>query len=152
MMSVLPRKLAASWGNAYSNENKFMTLKTDNSHHYTRDSNATGTDAPRVDIRQTNETFQGSQAKTDASFVDKQPNGRGDNPTDTKRRPRRKTNPPPSEVRPQTTTLRPKTECCAYLYNLVHTKFLSSWTHVPYRAPYLKMNRVAFLHPFPPLC
>ena len=58
-----------------------------------------------MDNRQTEEPINGPQAETDTSLVAPLQNTRGDNSRDTKKRPRRKTNPPTTDLKPPTTTI-----------------------------------------------
>ena len=82
-----------------------MIRKTVIKYHFTKDSSATGSDAPQKDSRQTEEIIKGSQAGTDFPFLAQPQNKRSDNSPDTERRPRQKTQSPTTEVRPLTATL-----------------------------------------------
>ena len=57
--------------------------------------------------KQSEETVTGAQADTHASLEDKHPNDQDDKLTDTKKRPRGKTNLSTTEVQPLIPTLRP---------------------------------------------
>ena len=75
-----------------------MTRKSGKSYHFTQAPSATKRDASQVKNKQSHELVTGPQVGTDASLVEKHPNDRDDKPTDTKRRPRLKTNPSTTAV------------------------------------------------------
>ena len=87
-------------------KNYTMTRTIDNSYHFTKDSSATGPDAPQVDDRQTEEQIKGTQVESNLSLLAPPPNTGEDKSTDTKKKPRRKTSPPTTDVRPLTAAVR----------------------------------------------
>ena len=82
------------------------TRITGNNDHCTKDSSTTGHDAPHVVNRQTDEPVKGCQAATDASLVAPPQSMCSVNPAKTKKRPRRKTSSPTTDVQPLTAKFR----------------------------------------------